>query len=120
MNLKDILSNITSLPIDHMFFSLLEDLYKTSISEDLKRVLSISKETAFYEDAPLLRGLSYDEILNASSDMAVDFLSKQILPVFDVGDNDFIVYDLVEKCWYMFNIVDEVKFAKADFLTEYL
>lgn len=120
MNLKDTLSKISALPIDSSFVSKVEDLYKTSIPEDVKRMLSISKDAVFYDDASLLRGLSNEEILNASSDMAVDFSDKHILPVFDVGDNDYIVYDFEEKCWYKFNIVDEIKFSKANSLSEYL
>ncbi len=120
MNFKDTLSKITALPIDSLFISKVEDLYKTSIPEDVKRMLSISKDAVFYDDAPLLRRLSNKEILNASSDMAVDFLEKHILPVFDVGDNDYIVYDLEKKCWYKFNIVDEIKFSKANSVSEYL
>ena len=120
MNLKDTLSRIVSLPIDNSFVSKVENLYRTSISDDVKRVLSISKEAAFYDDVSLLRGLSNAEVLNASTDMAVDFLSKHLLPIFDIGDNDYIVYDLAEKCWHKFNIVDEVKFSKANSLSDYL
>lgn len=120
MNLKDTLSRLAVLPIDNSFVSKVEALYKTSIPDIVKSVLSISKETTFYDDFSLLRVLSNDEILNASSDMAVDFLGKHILPVIDVGDNDYIVYDLEEKCWYKFNIVDEIKFSKAISLSEYL
>jgi hypothetical protein len=96
-------------------------MYKVQLPEAVKRVVSIiGSNTLFYEDKDILRSLSESEVLNATKDLSVDFVGKSLLPLFDIGDNDFIVYDLSEKCWYLFDIVDEVKFKKSEDISGYL
>jgi hypothetical protein len=119
MKLKDALSNLSDITIDNDFVLRLEKMYDTTLPEDIKRVISINKDTMPYDDFSLLRGLSHAEIEEASGDMAVDFIENGLLPVFDVGDNDYIVFDIREKVWYRYNIVDEVKFCKVFSLLEY-
>ena len=53
------------------------------------------------------------EIINATADLEVDFVAHALLPIFDIGDNDFVVFDFSENCWCLFNIVDEIKFRKT-------
>jgi len=120
MKLKETLSKLTEVKIDAAFVAQLETMYSTTFPDEVKRIVSISDDTVSYDDFSLLRGLSHVEISDASEDMAVDFIGKGILPLFDVGDNDYIVYDISEKTWYKFNIVDEVKFSKTSSLSEYL
>lgn len=120
MKLKNVLDSLAKVAIDREFVGCLERMYSTELSEKVKKVVSINKDTVFYDDFELLRGLSQDEILEASSDMAVDFVSLGLIPLFDIGDNDYIAYDATAKMWCKFNIVDEIKFCKAQDLNEYL
>ena len=120
MKLKDLLEKINDVPLNESLTKRIEARYKTKLSDEIKKIVSLSQETVFYEDRVLLRGLSNLEILNATEDLSVDFVGKSLLPLFDVGDNDFISYDFSENCWYMFNIVDEVKFKKASSIFSYL
>ena len=120
MNLKDALAKLTDTRINDAFVWQLEKMYARSLPDEIKLIVSLSEETVFYDDFPLLRGLSNPEIAKASEDMHVDFIGKKLIPLFDVGDNDFIVFDLAEKVWYKFNIVDEIKFSPAGDLNEYL
>ena len=113
MKLKDELSDLVKIKIDTDFVNRLEKAYRVSLPIEVKRLVSLSKETVSYDDFPLLRGLSHAEISDASSDMAVDFIGKGILPLFDTGENDYIVYDIIEKTWCKFNTVDDVKFSKS-------
>jgi hypothetical protein len=113
MNLKEILGKLADIQIDSGFVAQLKKMYKVDLPDEVKHIVSLSKDTVFYEDFSLLRGLSHAEISDASSDMAVDFIGKELLPLFDIGDNDYIVYDITEKVWCKFNIVDEVKFSKS-------
>lgn len=119
MKLKDTLSKIAEVKIDADFTAQVEDMYKTAFPDEVKRILSLSNDTVSYDDFSLLRGLSHAEITYASADMTVDFIGKGILPLFDVGDNDYIVYDILEKAWCKFNIVDEVKFSETHNIFEY-
>ena len=76
------------------------------------RLISNCQDTLFLDDGK--RVLSFTEILNAETELHVDFSDKGLLPLVDCGDNDFIVYSFKEKNWALFNIVDEVLFHKAD------
>ena len=120
MNLKDTISTLSNVQIDDVFVAQLDKMYGVSLPDEVRKIVSISTETVFYDDFSLLRGLSHAEILSASSDMSVDFIGKHLLPLFDVGDNDYIVFATAEKTWYRFNIVDEVEFDKAENLSVYL
>ena len=117
MRLVDVLQK--EIKINDEFVVQIESLYDESLPKDVRNAVSLSNEAIFYDDFSLLRGLSHEEILDANSDLQVDFIEKKLLPLFDIGDNDFIVYDLSDRHWYKFNIVDEEKFEKTENLIQY-
>ncbi len=41
------------------------------------------------------------------NDLHVSFKDKEIIPLIDCGENDFIVYHFMDKIWSKFNIIDE-------------
>jgi len=120
MRLSEILKKLSEVTTDEAFVQSIESVYNARLSDEVKKIISLNQDAIFYEDKEIMRSLSNSEILNASEDLQVDFLGKSLLPVFDIGDNDFIIFDLSEDCWYLFNIVDEVKFKKAKSLSVYL
>ena len=120
MKLREILMRPSEVTADEAFVQNIESLYNASLSDEVKKIISLSQDVTFYEDKEIMRSLSNFEILNASDILQVDFIDKSLLPIFDIGDNDFIVFDLSENCWYLFNIVDEVKFKKAMSFSIYL
>lgn len=120
MKLKSVIESLSKVTIDREFVAQLEKMYSTELPEKVKKVVSIDKASVFYDDFELLRGLSQEEIIEASEDMAVDFISTGLIPLFDIGDNDYIAYDTIDQMWCKFNIVDEIKFCKAQDLDEYL
>jgi hydrogenase maturation factor HypE len=120
MKLREALEKISDVLVNDDFVSDIENLYEESLSDELKKIVSLNRETEFYDDRDLLRALSNTEVLNATEDLSVDFVGISLLPLFDVGDNDFVCFDFNEKCWYLFNIVDEVKFKKSASIVDYL
>lgn len=116
MKLVERLDEINTIQVNEPFIQQIENIYRNELPEEVKRIVSLSGETMFYNDKPILRGLSNSEILNASEDLEVDFVSQSLLPVFDIGDNDFAAYDFSERCWCLFNIIDEIKFRKSNSL----
>ena len=120
MNLKELISKTSGATINMDIVEAVECLYRVKLSDELKRIISLHNEVTFYNDRDILRGLSNVETLNATENLEVDFVGKSILPLFDIGDNDFIVFDFSEDCWYLFNIVDEIKFKKATSILDYL
>jgi hypothetical protein len=117
MKLADTLRTFTDICIDKKFASKVESLYSAKLPDEIKRLLSIGRESMSYEDIPLLRSLSQSEVLDASADMQVDFIGKRLIPLYDVGDNDYIVFDISNQRWCRFNIVDEVAFSYSDRLS---
>ncbi|MCF2556005.1 hypothetical protein JQM64_00370 [Fournierella massiliensis] len=93
-----------------------ESAYKLTLPDTLKKVLSVSTEDVFVDEKRLL---SLSEILSADIEYGTAFIAQKLIPVFDSMDNDFIVFDLQENTWTMFNIVDLCQFAKRELLADY-
>lgn len=98
---------------------LVEALYNTKLPELIKRIVSNSNDDPIFLENEI-RVLSLPEIIHAESELHVDFKEKGIIPLFDCGNNDFIVYHFKEKIWSKFNIIDEISFKKEENLNELL
>jgi hypothetical protein len=120
MKLKDKLMALGKQSVEEKTVGEIERVYGAKLDDTVKRLASISRKSVSYDDFSLLRSLSLQEILDASEDMQVDFVSLRLLPLFDAGDNDYIAYDLNKKCWCMYNIADEIKFRESKNLSDYL
>lgn len=117
MTNREYLERIEELQIDNAKVSKIEGLYGTEVPEIVKRIISNNDKTIFLEEC---RVLSLAEIADAETDLHVDFKGKQILPLFDCMDNDFIVYHYGTGKWSLFNIVDECVFKMRNSLAELL
>ncbi|MCM1167367.1 MAG: hypothetical protein NC299_16195 [Lachnospiraceae bacterium] len=93
-----------------------EDKYKCRLPDIVKHIISFSQESIFFDDG--YRCLSLDEIVDAEIDLHVDFLERQIIPLFDCGENDFIVYNFASLSWSKFNIVDDCTFKTRKYINE--
>jgi len=112
MNTNDFLKQATEQSIHENLIQPLEQLYGTAFDENLRRALSVNPSGGFIESVDILRLLSNREMLNANAELGVDFIHLRIIPVFDTGDNDYIVCDLTDNSWCKFNIVDSIKFMQ--------
>ncbi len=104
-------SNLTKR--DEAFAQQLALTYGGVVSDKVLALCETVPEGIFF-DGTFCRKLSTSEILNAKEMLHVDFPAAGILPVFDCGDNDFIVYRLTDKKWVKFNIVDETSFSESE------
>lgn len=118
MNKEEYLDYIKTQKIDSSKVSKIQRLYNAILPEILKKIISASKETVFFDDGS--RILSFDEIMDAEADLHVEFKSKGIIPFADCGENDFIVYHFNDNIWSKFNIIDESVFKKKDSLKDLL
>jgi hypothetical protein len=96
----------------------IEKVYGAELPELIQKILSNCDESVFFDDGD--RILSYQEVIDAKEDLHIDFARKEIVPIVDCGENDFIVYHFKEKKWSKFNIVDEIFFKERDTLEELL
>mgnify|MGYP005773220979 CR=1 FL=1 len=117
MNKNEFLKTVTETNINYNIIKEIEQIYGCLSSSTVKQLVSVQKETLFFDD---FRLLSNDEIINATEQLHVDFVTKNILPLIDCGDNDFIVFHIKTNKWSRFNIVDECSFKERDSLEEVL
>lgn len=120
MTIKEFLKYVERVQLDTFVINQAEQIYGKIDSELVKKIFSINLTDSFIESEDFLRVLTKDEILNAISDLHVDFKKKKIIPFFDIGDNDFIVYHLATNKWSYMNIVDGVCFSESNSLEELL
>lgn len=118
MNCKEYIQSIEKSPISTLKIKSVENRYTEIKSKLVMQIVSCAEETNFFDDD--IRSLSFNEIIEAENDLHVDFKSKGLLPLFDCGENDFIVYHLCDNSWSKFNITDEIIFNKRPSLMELL
>ena len=94
-----------------------EEAYKITLSDQARKMVSLSADPQFTED---WRSLSFDEIMNSTKCLKYDFLDKHLLPMVDVSDNDFIVFNPESEVWEKYNIIDELSFDEAEDIKELL
>ncbi len=92
--------------VDADVVSLIEKEYGAVDDEDVRRLLCMRTDDCFIDCDDVVRLMTKDEIVFASSDLGVDFKGLLCIPFFDIGDNDFIVYRIDCKMWSRMNIVD--------------
>jgi len=119
MNIHDFIREIEGQSVNVQFADKLEEIYGTQIIEYVKKLFSVSSGGVFFESADILRLLSHKEILDATKELNVDFIGLQIIPIFDTGDNDYIVFDIENNSWCKFNIVDSVKYKHRSSLNDF-
>ena len=117
MTKKQFLVKIESSEINLNMINPIIKIYGNIKSEQIKKMLSIQKDTLFFDD---YRVLAHDEIINANTELHVPFTKKKIIPLIDCGENDFIVYNVVKDNVCKFNIVDEAYFKERTSLTDIL
>jgi hypothetical protein len=118
MTKKEYLENIFNAAINDSKVDKIESVYGKNLPSLLKKIISNCEEVVFFDDN--VRVLSYMEIIDAESDLHVQFSAKGLIPIVDCGENDFIVYHINDKIWSKFNIVDETVFKKKENLEDLL
>ena len=96
--------------------SKIEAVYNHKLPDEVAKIISSPSSISFSNDQ--YRILSYDEILNASNELKIDFNKYNIIPIIDCSDNDFIVYNFKTNSWSKFNISDETLFKQNKSLNE--
>ncbi len=118
MTKQEYLEQISEKKADTAKVKKMEDIYGAALPGLVRKIVSNNDETIFFDDG--VRILSFDEIVDAESDLHVDFKAKGIIPIADCGENDFIVYHLNDSIWSKFNIIDETIFKKKNELSDLL
>ena len=110
--MKEFLELLNMTTIDLSAVQAVEEKYHCVLTEEMKQIVSYQGEK-FYDD---WRVLSLKEILGADEYLGIDFPEKEIIPVIDLFDNDFILFDVEKGVWIKMNIVDECIFDSSNTL----
>lgn len=87
----------------------LKNIYGKKIDNKVKTLLKFEESKFYDNNGSTFRFMSINEILNANQTLGLDLVSKKYIPIIDTMDNDFICYDLNNKKFVLFNIIDEVE-----------
>jgi len=120
MRLRDAIAQLDRVEIDKAGTSEIEALYKTKLSGEVKKIISLNKDGVSYDDKSVFNGLSVKAILNAYNDLYVDFVDLQLLPLFDIGDSEYIVYNLKKRCYAIYDISDDDEYSEESDLLKYV
>ena len=120
MKLRDALAKLNNVEIDKAIISEIETLYKTKFSTELAKVISLNKNGVSYDDKSVFNGLSSNAILNAYNDLYIDFVGLNLVPLFDIGDNEYIVYNLKKRRYAIYDISDDDEYSEESDLLKYV
>jgi hypothetical protein len=113
MTINDFMAQLKTGKADISVFKQIEARYKATETDAPVLIFSFLKDGVFLNDRKFLRLLSLDESIKATEELHVDFINLNIIPIFDIMDNDFICYDFNNKIWCKFNIIDEVRYDES-------
>ena len=111
MGVEEFINSIENIPINSELILGIEKVYEVKLPEYIGKILSFDANGYFFGDNKRL--LSVKEIIDAYEDLHVDFKSMGTIPLFDTGDNDFVLYSFEDNSWKMFNIVDRCEFYQS-------
>jgi len=111
MTNKEYMIQVKDFEINREKAAEVEKVYHTEFPLLVQAIISNVSQSVFLEDC---RVLAYSEIINAKEDLKVDFTAKKMIPLFDCGENDFIVYHFDTKKWSMYNIIDNCSFKERE------
>ncbi len=90
----------------------LEAVYGEIVPDEIVSILSLfSKPELFDENES--RTLSVNEVMHAEEDLQVPFKTNYLVPIVDIGNNDYIVYNGEKRVWCIYNILDEILYDES-------
>ena len=111
MSIEEFINGIDDISVNSELVAEIEGIYEISLSDYLGKILSFNAEGYFFGNNKRL--LSINEIKTAEEDLHVCFKLLKMLPLFDTGDNDFVVYSFEDNTWKLFNIIDKCDFYQS-------
>lgn len=108
MTKEEFLKKINNAVINENNVRKIETKYKCVLPDSIKRILSVSEKQLFFGEEKRL--LSFDEIENASEQLHVDFIKRNLIPIIDAYENDFISFNYKTNKWCYFNVNDNSVF----------
>ncbi len=102
------------------FMEVLKCKYGVSFPETIGRILSVLPQGGFLEGDDFCRVMSSSEIVSANETLHTDFAGKKLLPILDLGDNVFVVFDFSRHDFGRFSLNDELIYWRSEKLNDIL
>lgn len=119
MNIQEYLNQTLNSKSNNDNIRLVNQLWKCSLNNEISVVISHLDKEIFIKESGFIKILSFQEVMDSSDDMNVDFTDIGIIPVIDTGDNDYIAYSIRENIWCKFNIADEFEYDRQKSIRDY-
>lgn len=110
MTNEEFLSKITNAAINEEFVQRVEGKFGCSLPGLLRKIISISGKQLFFGEEKRL--MSFPEIENSSEQLHIDFKKKNLIPIIDAYENDFICFNFKTNKWCYFNVNEGVSFSE--------
>lgn len=116
MKIENFYEKLIHVKINSYIVDKVQTKYQCNLNDYIKKSISLYPNGEFFESDDILRLLSVDEIMSAKEELHVDFINKKIIPMFDIGENNFIVYNYSTMKWGKFNIIDEIFYNENELI----
>ncbi len=118
MNKREYINAAMACAINEDRIKQIEELYNAVLDYNVSKVISYADTVDFFDEER--RALSFDEIINAKSEIDADVVSNGILPLIDAYDCTYVVYLVRDKKWARFSSVDATVYMIKDELEDVL
>lgn len=118
MKVVEFVNKVDNVVYDESIANTIRSCYGGDVPDIVLQAISLSPNGEFFDSDDVCRLLSLAEIVSATRELGVDFLKIRTIPLFDVGDNCFVCYNMALKCWEQYNIVDMISYGQKATLVE--
>ena len=94
--------------------------FSTSLPDRIGQIVSTLPQGGFLDGDDFCRVMSTTEIVAANETLHTDFVGKQLIPLFDLGDNVFVVFDCATEQFGRFSLNDELVYRWSEQLDDIL
>ena len=120
MTREEYLDNSNLISFNTQKINELENLYGGKIRDlNVKKILSSAGDKSLFLDG-IWRALSYNEIVNFDQYNKTNLKEKHLIPIFDILDDTFIVYNIDTGSYAKYNIIDDRLYENESNLREYI
>ena len=113
MTRKDFVESLNSIVPKPEVAQRMNFIYQCEVPIEIIKILSFYDSPEFFDENES-RTLYLEEVAEAEEKNDVPFKSEKLVPVVDLGNNDFIVYNANKKTWGIYNILDMIIFKETD------
>lgn len=118
MTIKEYLDTLETVTINEERVAKLVDIYGEDIPNIVKQIASFDMDDYFLDDE--IRILSFEGIVFADEDLNARFKDARLIPLVDLMDGDYAVYNCVTSKWNMCNAYEGILFNEQDSLDKLL